>query len=131
MAAVFTTQPIYESSSGRIAARIQHLDGTNITQAVVSSVVLYVRDNAVPATPIGDDPYTLTVADVIFDTLQTSDDEASWTTDDTGYDFKYDSLAAQIPDGNKSYRFEFVFTMSDSSTLIFALDVPTINLHSN
>lgn len=131
MAQVFAGPAVYESASAVYMARIVGTDGAELEQADLSSITLYVRDHAAQATPIADSPYTLTIADVVFDTLQTSTDNALWTVDTTGYNFKYDLLPAQLPDGDKMYRFEFVFVTTDSKTLVAALDVPTINLFNN
>lgn len=117
-----------ESSTTVFMARVYGTDAALLTQADLTSVVLTVRDKADSAVNIGASPYTLTIASVVFDTLQT---DALWTEDSTGYNFKYVTLAAQIPDGALTYRFEYVFTTTSSEVIPLIVEVPTVNMFGN
>ena len=71
---------VWERSAVFLMARVEGLDGVNITQATLSAITMTITklpslDVVAPPTP--------TVADVIFDALRTD----RWTVDDTGYNF--------------------------------------------
>jgi len=71
---------------------------------------------------------TLTVADVVFDTLQTDD---RWTKDDQGYNFRWQAPADAFPNGNKQYRVEIAFTETGGSPIFYVLwRVRTIERHA-
>lgn len=113
-------QPIkgqgWEDGAAVLMARVTDVNGDLVVQADISSISLIVEDKAIKGTAVGASPYTITVSDVIFDTIQTPTNKPIWTADSTGYNFRYDTLAAQMPDGNKTYVFEFWFTPADAST---------------
>lgn len=96
----------YEDSGVILMARILGYDSTPINQAAIDSISLTVADEQ---TQEAADPISVDVADVVFDALQTG---GPWDADDTGYNFRYDSLASQRPEGDRTYRFEFKFTPS-------------------
>ena len=96
---------VFEDSGFSLMARVTGNDAENIQQADISSISYYVEDldddDATPATG------TLTVADVVFDTLQT---DARWDEDATGYNFRWDVPASLVATGNHRYVFEIKFT---------------------
>lgn len=93
----------YKDSGVILMARVVGYEGQPINQASIASITLTVVDEK---TGEAQDPITLDVSDVVFDTLQTG---APWDKDADGYNFRYDSLAAQRPEGGRTYRFAFQF----------------------
>lgn len=91
---VKTTQfKVNADGSVTIMGRIVGKDAANINQASVSSATLKVNDLSTYDSPDETHSSTLTVASVIFDTLQTDD---RWTKDATGYNFRAEVPAAAI-----------------------------------
>jgi hypothetical protein len=82
---------VFKNGSTVILARIVDAEGTPIQQADLSSISysVYLLDEVDPDTmtvATGHDGETLTIADVVYDTLQT---DAIWDVDSTGYNFKH------------------------------------------
>lgn len=107
-------------------ARILGEDAEPIVQSDVSSIALkvYDQENAIAAIT----EVTPVVSSVIFNSLQT---DARWTSDATGYNFRYHALPATVPNGGKIYRMEFVLTMADTSKIPIVFEVPTVPLFSS
>ncbi len=81
----------FKNGSATLLARIVGQDGDNILQSDVNTIVytVYLLDDQDPntRTPVtGHTDVSLTVADIIFNTLQT---DAIWTVDATGYNFRH------------------------------------------
>lgn len=105
------------SSAFWVLQRI-HYNGSNITQAGVSSITWKIWDSF---TRTGADVVasgTLTVANAVFNTLQT---DGKWTdnpvNDDTGYNFAHAIPATAITTSGE-YRLEHEFTMSDGGVFV-------------
>ena len=102
---------IWEDSGCSLMARVTGTAGTAINQASTASITYKVfdLDGATPgtATQTG----SMTVASVVFDTLQT---DARWDYDSTGYNLRYTAPATWFPDGDHRYRIEALLT--DTST---------------
>ena len=99
-------------------ARIQGTDASNITQATTSSIRFAVFKNASTTATY---TATLTVADVVYDSLQT---DARWSKDSTGFNFAYAVIASVFDAGDATYRLEFKFTPTTGSQywVIYAID---------
>lgn len=110
----------YEDSAVTFRDRIIAATGTAIVQADVSSIAYSVRSVADPSTVVASG--SLTVADVVYDTLQTT----NWTADSTGYNFRAVLAGTCFPLGDIVYRVEFVFTMTSGSPVISMKEVTTI-----
>lgn len=93
-------------------ARIVGNDAANITQASLSAITRYVyniTDLTEAITNLqssSDGGAGMTIASHVYDTLQT---DSKWDTDTTGYNFAYSVPAEELPEGNQTYRFEFIF----------------------
>ena len=103
------TQVVYEDSAFSVLARI-HANGTNVVQADVSTIMysIYPTDSDTAHTTAT----SLTVATVIYDTLQT---DARWTKDITGYNWRHDVAATVLVDPADDYQIEYKVTMADAS----------------
>lgn len=91
-----------------LMARIYSLTtGELVKQADVSAIVLKVIDErTMQVATVNPAP---SVSDLIFDSLQT---DSRWTKDSEGYNFAYTATAAQRPNGNRNYRYEFKLVMA-------------------
>ena len=96
---------LFEDGGGTNLARVTNISGTNITQASLSSIYYSVFDMTTSQVVVA--ITQLTIANVVFDTLQTA---SIWTIDSTGYNFRHDFPASAIPEGDHEYRFEYKFT---------------------
>ena len=102
---------VLEDSTFAIMARLQ-VDGVNATQAVVSSITYRAWDTAVTSVYASG---TLTVADVVFDTLQT---DGRWSQDATGYNFRHDvGQGVFVKPGR--YRVEYTATLTGGNSFVF------------
>lgn len=127
----FATQQVFEQTGGvALMGRGTGLTGTNFAQTDFTSITLKIFDMSDPGTPInGDDGDVLTVSDVIFNSLVTND--ARWTLDNTGYNFLYETAAADLPSGGRRYRFEFALLPVGADDPFWAVfEVPTLGLFS-
>ena len=126
----FETQLVFEDSGIFLFARGKGPAGTYFQQSEYDAIQLKIYDEADPETVIA--TVNLTIADVIFNTLQTSD--VRWTKDSTGYNFRYGTLAAHLPTGGRRYRFEFKFTPTVASgyqPFFGVFIVPTMGLYTS
>ena len=83
-----------------IMARIRHPTTSDyLTQSATTSVIRKIFHSG---TQVGSD-VELTVADVIFDSLQTASDNAFWTLDETGFNFNDVVDDDVFVDGDKNY----------------------------
>lgn len=121
---------VLKSSSFWMLQRV-HYDGSDVTQATVSAVSWKLWDSFVRdgANVVGSG--SLTVANVIFDTLQTDDKwPRNFITRYVGYNFAH-QIPSTLIDSAGEYRLEHQFTMSDGGVfipkywLITAVDVLT------
>lgn len=95
---------LFQNSAGVIMGRVTNNRGADVTQSSLTSLVLTLEDKAFPGVPVASSPYTLTVADVIFDTLQT---DSIWEQTTDGFNFLYDTENAQLVNGQTNYIYQF------------------------
>jgi len=119
-----TKATIYENTGLTCMARITGEDAANITQSDISTIGLkiFADDSTTEAVDT-----SLTVADVVFDALQT---DSRWTVDATGYNWKFEIPSTAFPDGDVSYRCEFKFTPSSGNVWYVVFVVDTIEVRS-
>lgn len=112
----------FEDSGATLMARVK-LESGYMLAADISAVSIKCSEKGTPATVTGSvDP---TVADVIFDSLQTG---WPWETDETGYNFRYAAPASFFPDGDKHYLVEIKFTRAAGGDFHIVFDQETIDL---
>lgn len=113
----------WEDTGLVLMARVLGASGAVVTQATLDSItakVLDRDDDSLVAT------LTVTIADVVFDTLQTADPR--WTADTVGYNFLHAIPATALPSPNKEYRVGYLFTPSSGQPFGMAVDVSTRRL---
>lgn len=115
----------FEDSGGSLMARIIGPDATVLTTTKVTGITYSVYDTAAPTTAIVGGS-TLTVATVVFDTMQT---DARWDRDATGYNFRYDVQSSELPNGKKKYRFEFKFDPVSGQDFHVAWELKAVDLY--
>ena len=115
-----TRSTIYEDTGVTCMARIVGADSTAITQSTTSAITLAVFKNASTSAT-----YTasLTVADVVFNTLQT---DGRWNLDSSGYNFRYSAIASIFADGDATYRLEYKFTPTSGSQYFVIYEIDTV-----
>jgi hypothetical protein len=117
----------WEDTPLRVSARVENLDGDEITQATITSIAVYSFD--VDTGEQAGATVDLVVADVVFDTPRTP-----WTKDATGYNFRCTVPATCFPSGGddyQDYRLEIIFTASDGSIIPVVRTVRAKNLRSS
>jgi hypothetical protein len=126
----------FEATGVSLMDRIQGNGGTNITQASITSIAYTVhrypsQEDAEKATN-GTEVIAATAlakTSVVFDSLQTA---APWDSDAdaTGYNFRYDSVAADRPavSGGNSYwhRYDVVFTPASGAVFVVSWIVESL-----
>ena len=113
---------VYEDFPMTALARITGSDGNNLQQADLTSIAYTVRDNndsGASEVTSG----TLTIADVVFDSLQT---DARWTKDSTGYNFRATIPAAAFP-STSDYRVQITFTETTGETFPLWFDATVLD----
>ena len=116
-----TQATVVEDNGAVLLARVRGTGGDYITQASVNSITVKSFDlNGDTGTAVYTDS-SVTVADVVFDTLQTSD--ARWTVDTTGFNLAYVLSTAALPD-RSLYQVEIVIdpASGDDFTLIYQIE---------
>ena len=120
-----TLATIYEDTGITCMARIQGGDASNITQATTSAITVAVFKNANTSAT-----YTasLTVADVVFDALQT---DSRWDYDSTGYNFRTELPALVFDTGDATYTVEYKFTPTSGSQYFVIYEVDTVEVYTS
>jgi hypothetical protein len=107
---------VIEDRPAVILRRVVGIGGTPVTAASLASITRTVTDLD---TGVITNTATLAKADVIFDTLQTVEDDPRWAAadDDLGYNFADVPPGTCWPTGDHTYLVEYVFTGTDGHTL--------------
>lgn len=111
---------VWEDGGAFFMARVTGRDAANITQATISSITYKVFDiKDLPGSEKTSG--TLTVSDVVFNTLQTDN---RWSKDSTGYNFRHEMPASTFADGDRFYQVEYLFTPSTGEKfyLVFKIE---------
>lgn len=118
---------IWEDCDACCLARLT-LNGSNITRAVITSITrrIFDLDGGTPTVAI--DETVLTVASVVFDTLQT---DGRWTKDETGYNFRDTIGGAIFSTANHNYLVEYKIVGANGELAAIAFRLPTQSLFSS
>lgn len=118
-AAVVTTGTVFEDGGATFLARVVGNNAANITQATINGITYKVFDlTEIPGKLITSG--TLTVSDVVFDTLQT---DSRWTKDSTGYNFRHNMPPSAFPEGNRQYQVEYLFDPTSGEDFLVVFKV--------
>ena len=109
--------------------RILDGDGADMTISSVSSISVRVTElNSLIVTLQAD----LTIADVVFDTLQETSSPTRWTFDTIGYNFRHtiDGTVA-FPDPYRTYKVEHLITPASGLSFVGVIgEVTTTKQHT-
>lgn len=114
----------WEDGGATCLARIVGLSGSNITQAVVSSIACTVYDVTGAVSIITP---SITVSSVVFDTLQT---DSRWDVDSTGFNFAHALPATAFPTYGHVYRVEYKFAPVSGAAYYVVFEVTAQRVYS-
>ena len=120
-----TNATIYEDTGITCMSRILGDDASAITQATTSAITVAVFKNT---STVATYTASLTVADVVFNSLQT---DSRWDKDSTGYNWRYDVIASVFDDGDATYRLEFKFTPTSGSQYFVIFEIDTVEVFTS
>lgn len=101
-----------EDGSVRLMARMVGLDSQALIKADVTSITYSYWSKADETTQLGTD--TLTVNDVVFDSLQTE----SWSVDASGYNFRWD-IPPTLFTQAREYGLAIKFSLADGINVVW------------
>lgn len=105
----------WDGSSPFLMARVFNDAGTQLLQANVSSMQYKSTDISAPTVLISG-PTTLTIADVVFNSYQDSDDR--WENEDSvGYNVAFTLATAAIPLGNRKYDINLQIVLGSGAVI--------------
>jgi len=110
---------VWEDAGSTLMSRVIAPDGSALQQADATSIAycLYKGTETTVTTSSA-----LTVASVVYDTLQT---DAIWTKDSTGYNFKHVISSSTLSDPNTVYRAEYWFTPASGEVFPVVFELTT------
>jgi len=122
---------VFRNATATFMARVENATGQEINQASVSSLKysvyeLDINDPAVLTVVTGHDQVSLTIADVVFDTLQSDD---SWTVDTVGYNFRHEldvSLNEAFANAGGVYQVRYELTPVTGQKIVFRFQLRCI-----
>lgn len=110
-------------------ARIRKLDGNLLQQANLTGITYTITDLLTSLVITGHSAISLTIADVVFDTLQTGDPR--WDVDETGFSFAHELSNADnqpFPNGGRSYELRYTFSLVGGSSYPVSKIIPVSDL---
>ena len=112
----------FEDSGATLMARVK-LESGYMQQSDITAINVRCSVKGAPGTITGN--VNLTVADVVFDTLQTG---WPWESDELGYNFRYSAPASFFPNGDTRYLVEIKFSREDGGDFHLVFDQETYDL---
>jgi hypothetical protein len=122
------TGKAWEDGSVSLLARVVGQAGTAVTQASLTSITYKIFDTLSDTPTSAVASGTLTISDVIFDTLQT---DARWTKDNTGYNFLHTIGAGVLTKENTVYRIEYLFDPVTGENFYVVFEVTTSKIYGS
>lgn len=121
---------VWANSAWSVVGRLYNQAGALVTQAMFSGGSItyraYRKEGNIPR-EITSSATSITVASVIFDTLQTN--SVIWPEDSTGYNFKWDVPYTLLKKGG-DYEIEISFTPASGDPYPVVVQVAVESLHS-
>lgn len=122
---------VFKNGTAVLMARVVDVNGNEITQSAISAIAysIYELDPCEPDSETvvpGHDDVSLTVADVVFNTLQTG---GLWTVDATGYNFRHEidvGTNDAFPNAGASYQVRYEFTPTSGQKVIVRFQLRAI-----
>jgi len=125
---IITRGTVLEDQPAFFMRRIRSAADVDITQATISTITYVVYDLADDSVVTAST--SLTVADVVFDTLQITNAWTSQGGDATGYNFGAELPGTNWPTSGKLLRVEITFTPTSGSAFMVAFDVSVLKIVS-
>ncbi len=119
----------FEGTSPSLMSRVVGSDAVALTQSDIASIAYTIWDLDDTAASVADG--ALDAANVVFDTLQTSD--ARWTADSDGYNFLWSAAGSLFPAfdaASKTFRVEIVLTDTGGGQVVLVFEPELKNLYS-
>lgn len=121
----------FKNGSAVLMARIVDAAGTNVQQAGIAAIEysIYELDPCRPDVLVavaGHDGVSLTVANVIFNSLETG---GLWTVDDVGYNFRHEinvATSEAFPKAGTHYQVRYELTPASGQKTILRFQVRVI-----
>lgn len=121
----------FAGATATLLARLVDEYGDPISPAEIVSAVYSIDEapldySAPPTAVTGHQSRSLTVADVLNDTLQL---DAAWDVDGVGYNFKHTpdaSTDAPFPDAGATYEVRYTFTNSAGLPVVFRFRIDVV-----
>ena len=120
---------VFQQATATLMARVENSAGANLDQSAVVAIVYTVSvvghdetSNAIP----GHEKITLDKANVIYDALQ---NDATWTVDSTGYNFRHEIDVSQheaFPKAGEIYQIRYEVTPVTGQKIVFRFRVRCI-----
>ena len=111
---------VWEDGGATCMARVAGADGANITQASLSTITVTIFNRRTKAEIVS--VASLTVANVVFDTLQT---DARWSLDSSGYNFRHTVAASSLATPGIVHAVEYKFTPATGQVFWVVFDLTT------
>ena len=123
-----TKGKMFEDGGVTLMARVVNNSAASITQATITGITrkVFDLDSATPDTAVN--TATLTVASVVFDTLQA---DSRWTADSTGYNFRDAPAASIFSTGGHRYRVEYLFDPTSGEDFFVVFELTTLAVRTS
>ena len=117
---------VFPNGGVLVLARVLDWDDSAFKQADFGTITCKAFDVKNPGSATSSE--TPTVANVIYDTLQT---DSRWTKDSTGYNFAYIFPASAVPNSERDYQLEVKFEPTGKKPTWLRQPVTTTRLYSS